>query len=438
MSDLRKGSSIGHVQAVVSVDRHIGNRQFAFAAAGGGRSSLGRIASWPYRSSRRWNSTFRRSAGEPSANAATAPSAAAPVLAAPAQFLSAWGTADAKPQLAYKLPPGDITWNLPDSLRGKPQIESREQIAIAVERGRLHETWLADLTVLRRPVFQIQVPAPPQWLVEEALLRQDGSPDQPIRWARAPDGGLTLFLPGPAPEHSQLLLRGSMPYADRHSRRLAARAARCAVLRRPKVASQSILLFRGADVQVAVADPAGMQQSAQAGIATAVDQAVADGLLGPLALGHLRPAGRFVGPARPLAASPAIRIAANSPACRRQGNDDRSRGSTTPGTPRSIWICKFPAACSTGCGSICRRNGPSRRKSLRPRRANDRRARRKSPAIGAAAGRALERHRAAASERTDRSRPSGQRVRVPDVRPLGVAQLHGDTFCCRPDPATKI
>ncbi len=109
--------------------------------------------------------------------------AAAGTSLTPAQFLSAWGAADAKPQLAYKLPPGDITWNLPIHFR-KPEIESREQLVVAVERGRLHETWLADLTVHGGAVFEIQVPAPSQWVVEGALLRQEGSPDQTIRWAR--------------------------------------------------------------------------------------------------------------------------------------------------------------------------------------------------------------------------------------------------------------
>ena len=141
------------------------------------------------------------------------PPSAAPVAGplSVAQFLSAWGPADSKPQLAYKLPRGEIAWSLPIHSR-QPVIESREQLAVAVERNRLHETWLADLTIVGGTVFQIQVPAPPQWVVEEALFRQDGSPDRPVRWARAPGGGLTLFLPGPAPEHSQLLLRGSIPY----------------------------------------------------------------------------------------------------------------------------------------------------------------------------------------------------------------------------------
>ena len=83
------------------------------------------------------------------------------------------GTADAKPQLAYALPPGDITWNLPIHF-SPTQLESREQLAVAVERGRLHETWLADLTVLGGPVFQIQFPAPPQWIVEASIVSPGG------------------------------------------------------------------------------------------------------------------------------------------------------------------------------------------------------------------------------------------------------------------------
>ena len=235
--------------------------------------------------------------------------AAAGAPLTPAQFLAAWGTADAKPQLAYKLPPGDITWNLPIHSR-QPQLESREQLAIAIDRGQLHETWLADLTVVGGTLFQIQVPAPPQWVVEEALFRQEGSPDQTIRWARAPGGGLTLFLPGPAPEHSQLLLRGSMPYAAGKATALPELRVRGPSL--VKVASQSMLVLRGADVQVTVAESAGMQPLGQGALQSAVDQALADGLLDHFALSHLRPA---VGLSGHVASgvSPAIRITANMP-----------------------------------------------------------------------------------------------------------------------------
>lgn len=246
-------------------------------------------------------------------SAASPPTAATPL--APVQFLSAWGAAEAKPQLAYKLAAGDTAWSLPIHSR-QPQIESREQTVIAIERGRLHETWLADLSVVGGSVFQIQIPAPPQWTVETALLRQEGSPDQPVRWARTPNGGLTLFLSGPAAEHSKLLLRGEMPYAD-GAHQTAAMNVQLPDLRvagpsEARVASQSILLLRGADVRLAVSNPAGLQPSPMPALNAAVARALADGLLERFALGRLRPVACLAG--REAAGNgPAIRVEANAP-----------------------------------------------------------------------------------------------------------------------------
>jgi len=344
------------------------------------------------------------------------PAAGLPLTAA--QFLAAWGTADVKPQLAYKLPPGEISWNLPIHSR-KPELESREQLAVAVERGRLRETWLADLTVHGGTVFQIQVPAPAQWVVEDALFRREGSPDQTIRWARAPDGGLTLFLPVPAPEHSQLLLRGSMPYSAGKPTALPELH-----VRGPspvKVESQSTLVLRGDDVQVTVTESAGMQQSAIAGMQTAVDQALVDGLLDHLALNHLRPAVGLSGHATP-GASPAIRITPNAPLVegkemtivRRVDQawnaaidlDLEISGGVLDGLrfdlpPQWTELTEITPATPSLMIDV---PGENRRQLvLRP----------DQPWTGT-----VRLHLSGPM-----STPAGQRVRVPDVRPLGVAQL---------------
>jgi hypothetical protein len=350
--------------------------------------------------------------------AARSEAAATETLTA-AQFLAAWGPADAKPQLAYKLPPGDTTWNLPIHSR-RPELESRVQRAIAIEGGRLHETWLADLTMLGGTVFQIQLAAPPQWIVEQALFRQEGSPDQPVRWARAPDGGLTLFLSGPAPEHSQLLLRGSMPYPS--GTVAAVPELRVAGPSPDKVTSQTILILRGADVQVRVADPAGLQQAGAAALQAAVERALADGLLDTLELDRLRPAVCLSGHSV-AGASPAIRIAANAPHV-------EGKEWTTVGRIDEAWNASVDLNLEVSGGVLdCLRfdlppqwSGPINTTPITPSQLIDvpgenRRQlvlRPVQPWTGA-----VRLHLTGPI-----NTPPGERVRVPDVRPWAVAQLH--------------
>ena len=359
----------------------------------------------------------------PSAAAALASSGAGAESSAglltPAQFLSAWGAAEAKPQLAYSLPPGDVAWNLPIHSR-QPQLESREQLAIAIERGRLHETWLADLTVLGGTVFQIQLPAPPQWNVEQALFRQEGSPDQAIRWARAPDGVLTLFLPGPAPERSKILLRGSMPYTPGAISGLS--ELHIVGPSPAKVTSQTILLLRGADVQVAVADAAGMQQLAKGALQSAIDAALSDGLLDRVALGHLRPAAGLSGFAAP-GMTPAIRIATNSPHV-------EGKEMTTIRRVNDAWTATVDLDLQVSGGVL-----DGLRFDLPPQWSEPAEITPATPSqlidVPGENRRQLVLRPAESWSGTLRLHlsgpivtPSGQRVRVPDVRPLGVAQLH--------------
>ncbi len=236
---------------------------------------------------------------------------------APAQFLAAWGTAEAMPQLAYTLAAGDTSWTLPIHPR-QARVESSEQAVIALARSRLHETWLADLTVLDGTVFQIKLAAPPDWNVEEATLRQEGSPDEPVRWARAPDGSLTLFLPGAAPDNSQLLVRGSAPLSILPAALHGPGATmplpdlRIAGPSLARVVSRTALLLRGDNVQVSVADPAAMKHTSKAAMQAAVRRALDDGLLEQVSLAHLRPIAFLAGRGA-TAGSPAVRISANAP-----------------------------------------------------------------------------------------------------------------------------
>jgi hypothetical protein len=220
------------------------------------------------------------------------------------QFLTAWGGADVPPQLVYQLPIGSDNWNLAIHSR-QPQLASNDQLVATISHGRLSVAWLADLSIRGGSVFQVHLPLAPPFVVENAQLRQGAAEDRPIRWART-DDGVTLFLPGPAADHSKLLLQGWMPQASGVTQlpRLRIDGGR--------VESQTIMILRSAEVKVTLSDSAGLKQAAAGDRQSAVDRARKDGLLESGTLERDRLALCLIG--KPAGDTmPALRIERNAP-----------------------------------------------------------------------------------------------------------------------------
>jgi hypothetical protein len=192
------------------------------------------------------------------------------------QFLSAWGGADVPPQLVYQLAASSERWHLAIHPR-QPQLTSNDQIVATFAHGRLSVAWLADLSIRGGSIFQLHLPLGPQFEVESVQLRQTGAEDRPIRWARS-EGGVTLFLPGPVADRAKVLLRGGMP--------LASGTAPLPGLQidAGQADSQTILVLRGADEKVTLASPNGLKVVATADLQIAIDRAMKDGLLGSRAV----------------------------------------------------------------------------------------------------------------------------------------------------------
>jgi hypothetical protein len=127
------------------------------------------------------------------------------------EYLKAWGSTAATPSLAYRSTAENSTWAI--FLRPRPaEVRCEPALTLLVDRDAAEVFYDAQITTEVGYVFQYRISAPPELQVESLSLEKDGR--QWIRrWARLPDGSLTLFLQGPVDGKQQLQLRGKLPFA---------------------------------------------------------------------------------------------------------------------------------------------------------------------------------------------------------------------------------
>ncbi|HEV2971624.1 MAG TPA: hypothetical protein VGY55_16730 [Pirellulales bacterium] len=219
-------------------------------------------------------------------------------------FLSAWGAAESKPQLAFQLPEGETSCNLAIHPR-QPQLTSSDELTASLEHDRIRATWMTDLTVQGGSIYQLHLSAPRQFNVESALLR-DGAADRPLRWSRGVLGGVTLFLPGPPAERYRLLVRGWMPYPIGKIVQLPdLRADGC------NLDARTILTFRNSEVLATLSNRSGLSEQSEKDSQQAIERALSDGLLDASALAVQRVVTCLAG--KPTAAPVAMQITPNAP-----------------------------------------------------------------------------------------------------------------------------
>ena len=174
-------------------------------------------------------------------------------------------------------------------------------------------------------------------------------------------------------------------------------------------------------MQLTVADPAGMHQANKSDLQAAVDRALADGLLDQAALGHLRAAACLSSPAS-VGPTPAIRIAANAPHI-------DGKEMTTVRRVDDAWTAAVDLDLQVSDGVLDELrfdlppqwSKPTKIEPATPIQlidvpGEDRRQiilRPAEPWTGT-----MHLHMSGPM-----NTPAGQRVRVPDVRPLGIAPL---------------
>ena len=137
-----------------------------------------------------------------------------------ADFLNAWGQSDSKPKAAYRLPRGETGWTL-STRPHEPHTAADQTLSLGFDEDRIDARFEARLAVASGYAFQHQVTAPEDFKIERISVVA-GDADRLQRWSRDEDGGITLFLDGPASGTERLSIRGRLAGSSRGEVRVAA------------------------------------------------------------------------------------------------------------------------------------------------------------------------------------------------------------------------
>lgn len=170
-----------------------------------------------------------------------------------AEFLTQWGTAEVKPQVAYTLPRGEPNWVL--STRPRESITSVEQtLAISVGRGSSIVHFDAFLDTTSGANFQLQLTAPPALEIDNISVLESGA-QRVARWSQDDTGLITIFLTGPVSGRQQLAMRGRLRTPERGQLSLSTFQ-----LQNVKIERHHFLVFRQPAVLVEVEHLTGMNR----------------------------------------------------------------------------------------------------------------------------------------------------------------------------------
>ena len=168
------------------------------------------------------------------------------------EFTAAWGAADSQPALAYSLGPDQPDWTLatrPD----EPHVAVDQVLALSLGPGTSRVRLEAQL-VTTGYSFQYRFSVPKDLEIEEISVREL-SIERTARWSRDAQGGVTVFLNGPASERQHLSLHGKLPTPTRGTMPLPQIRVQGTEMR-----SCEIQLFRESSVLVNVAKTEGLDE----------------------------------------------------------------------------------------------------------------------------------------------------------------------------------
>ncbi|HVC97376.1 MAG TPA: hypothetical protein VND64_27085 [Pirellulales bacterium] len=174
----------------------------------------------------------------------------------PKDFTSVWGNSEGPPLLAYRLPAGDISWNLATSTRD-PLTTVKQKLLLAFQRGSAVVRFDAELSTTAGHCFQHRLIVPPTLQIDSISLMSDGV-ERAARWSGDEKGRITLFLSDRVTGPQRLSLRGHLPTPLIGSLPL------------PKLAieggeslSGTVLIYRRGDVKVAIDERTGFDATAE-------------------------------------------------------------------------------------------------------------------------------------------------------------------------------
>jgi hypothetical protein len=129
-----------------------------------------------------------------------------------ADFVAAWGSSEAPPRLAYRLP-AESLFSLAVRPR-KPQKNVNAALAIGLSHERALLRYEATLTSPSGAAFEHRLQAPPALRIDSIAITEEGV-NRLARWTREESGAITLRLNDGVRGPHQLTLEGSVPLANR-------------------------------------------------------------------------------------------------------------------------------------------------------------------------------------------------------------------------------
>jgi hypothetical protein len=124
------------------------------------------------------------------------------------QFATLWGASDAKPLSAYAIPRGEPMWGLATQ-PNEPQTTVDQTLVVSLGRNASLVRLDAALSISGGYLFQLGLQGPPDLVVEQVSLFDDGV-ERVGRWSTGAGGRITIFLTAPVNGQQRLSVRGRL------------------------------------------------------------------------------------------------------------------------------------------------------------------------------------------------------------------------------------
>lgn len=123
-------------------------------------------------------------------------------------FKNSWGTAEAMPLFAYRLPEGPTTWSMSTRPR-EPRTAIDQTLRLTFDQGSVAVDFRAQSTTSAGYLFQHHLVAPANLRIEHLAVTEEGV-QRASRWTQNKNGEITVFLSGPVSGRQELSLRGRL------------------------------------------------------------------------------------------------------------------------------------------------------------------------------------------------------------------------------------
>jgi hypothetical protein len=128
------------------------------------------------------------------------------------EFLTAWGASESRPQAAFAVPRGEPVWVLATQ-PNEPRLSSEQTLSLSLGRTQALVQFDALVTISGGHSLQLGLQGPPGLMVESVSLLEDDL-QRVSRWSVNGEGRITVFLSGPLNGRHRLALRGRWNFGD--------------------------------------------------------------------------------------------------------------------------------------------------------------------------------------------------------------------------------